>query len=384
MGVRVRQKDGAWWVFINHQGKRKAKRIGMGEDGKKEAKTAAAKIQAKLVLGDVGILEEGKGSAPVPTFEAVAKEWERIASPNLKKGTQITYGGALRKRILPAFGNLQITEVTPGRVEAWWATTREEGLSKRYLGILRSIVREVCRRALRQGLIKVNPAEWIEGSLGRQDTEIRKVDWLTPGDLTHFLEVADRVAPAEYPIFLTMATGGLRIGEAIALQVGDLDIAGQRVHVRRMVRRAYISSPKMGKARMVDLPATTVAVLTRVREIRQAEAAVQGVEPRWLFPGQGDGMPITPEGVQKAFRKALRAAGIRKIRPHDLRHTYATLAIQAGVPLLTVSRQLGHASISTTVDLYAHAVPGSNRAAAEALEAILTSNQTQPPRNPAS
>ncbi len=95
-------------------------------------------------------------------------------------------------------------------------------------------------------------------------------------------------------------------------------------------------------------------------------------------------MPVTPETVRGIFWKALRAAGIRKIRPHDLRHTYATLAIQAGVPLLTVSRQLGHASISTTADLYTHAVPGSNRAAAEALEAILTGNQTQPPLNPPS
>jgi integrase len=92
-------------------------------------------------------------------------------------------------------------------------------------------------------------------------------------------------------------------------------------------------------------------------------------------------MPITPEAVQQAFGKVLRAAGIRHIRPHDLRHTYATLAIQAGVPLLTVSRQLGHASFGITVDLYTHAVPGSNRAAAEALEAVLTRNQTQPPRN---
>ena len=92
-------------------------------------------------------------------------------------------------------------------------------------------------------------------------------------------------------------------------------------------------------------------------------------------------MPVTPETVQCAFSKALRAAGIRRMRPHDLRHTYATLAIQAGVPLLTVSRQLGHATIGTTVDLYTHAVPGSNRAAADAMEGILTGNQTQPPRN---
>jgi len=177
MGVKVRQRDGAWWIFVNHQGKRKAKRVGEGEPGKKAAKTAAEKIQAKLALGDLSILETSDKATQAPTFEAVAKEWERIASPNLKRGTQITYGGALRKRILPPFGNLPVTEITPARVEAWWATTREEGLSKRYLGILRSIVREICRRALRQGLIKVNPAEWIEGSLdGRTPRSAR---WTT-------------------------------------------------------------------------------------------------------------------------------------------------------------------------------------------------------------
>mgnify|MGYP001596272611 FL=1 len=84
--------------------------------------------------------------------------------------------------------------------------------------------------------------------------------------------------------------------------------------------------------------------------------------------------------LQRAFRRALRAAGIRKVRPHDLRHTYATLAIMAGVPLLTVSRQLGHASIAITADVYAHAVPGGNRAAAEAMEEALSRAQTHPPR----
>ncbi len=92
-------------------------------------------------------------------------------------------------------------------------------------------------------------------------------------------------------------------------------------------------------------------------------------------------MPETPEAVQNAMRRVLTAAGLPKIRPHDLRHTYATLAIQASVPLLTVSRQLRHASIGTTADIDAHAVPRSNRAAADALEAILMGNQMQPARN---
>ncbi len=71
-----------------------------------------------------------------------------------------------------------------------------------------------------------------------------------------------------------------------------------------------------------------MAVLARIVEIRQAEAAVQGVEARWWYPeGSGPEMPAMPEAVQKALRRALTAAGLRKIRPHDLRHSYATLAI---------------------------------------------------------
>ncbi len=383
MGVRVRERDGAWWLFVCHRGRRTARRVGVGAPGKKAAIAARIQLEAKLALGDSTILEKPKPATASPTFEALAWEWEKVTSPSWKRGTTITYDGAIRHRLTPAFGSLPVDQITEGLIENWWAKTRAEGLSKRYLGILRSLLTEILKRGVRLGCLKANPAEVIEGSLGRQDTEVHQADYLVAEDLTKLLETAKRVCPKEYLIFMVMATAGLRIGEAVALQVGDLDASNQQLHIRRMVRRGYISSPKNGKGRVVDIPASTVAVLEEVRQTRQAEAAYNGSEARWLFPGATADMPIMPEWVQQTFCKLLRAAGIRKIRPHDLRHTYATLAIQAGVPLLTVSRQLGHASISTTADLYTHAVPGSNRAAAEALEAVLTRNQTRPPRDPA-
>ncbi|MEK7204670.1 MAG: tyrosine-type recombinase/integrase, partial [candidate division NC10 bacterium] len=343
MGCTVREKDGAWWVFIHHQGRTKAKRIGPGRQGRDAAKVAAAKIQAKLVLGELKVFDASETAKTTPTFEAVAKEWERVAAPNWKRGTQITYANALRCRLFPVFGALPIDHVTPAKVEAWWTATRREGLSRRRLGILRNLLKEVCRRAVRQGLIPTNPADCIEGGLGRDDAEVRKTDYLTPEDLHTLLTKAEECYPKEYPIFLVMATAGLRIGEAVALQAGDLDAPSQQVHIRRMVRQGYISSPKSGKGRVVDLPSSTVAVLENVRQTRQVEAAYHGTEARWLFPGRTPDLPITPEAVQQAFAKALKVAGIRKLRPHDLRHTYATLAVKAGVPLLTVSRQLGHA-----------------------------------------
>jgi integrase len=235
-------------------------------------------------------------------------------------------------------------------------------------------------------LLLANPVDRIEGRLGKVQGEIlKKSDYLTAEDLTTFLQTAERVCPKGYPVFLVMATCGLRVGEAIGLQVGDLDVADCQLHIRRSVRRGYIDSPKSGKLGIVDVPATTMAVLERVKGLRRVEAAVRGTEARWLFPSrlQND-KPLTPENIGVFLRRSLVAAGLRLIRAHDLRHTYATLAIQAGVPILNVSRQLRHSSIAITADVYAHAVPGGNRVAADVMEAILTghtSNHAQPPRN---
>ena len=185
-GPAVRQKDGAWWLFINYRGKRKAKRIGEGDAGKRAAKTAASKIEAKLALGHVGILDDQK-PLTVPTFEIVAKQWEQLTTPNWKQGTQITYGNALRCHLIATFGSLPMDKVTPDRIEAWWTDIRRKGFSKKHLAILRSVLRGVCRRAVRIGFVRANAADCIEGSLGRQDAEIHQAEYHTPEDLTRFL-----------------------------------------------------------------------------------------------------------------------------------------------------------------------------------------------------
>ncbi len=173
-------------------------------------------ITAKLALGDLGILEDQKAPA-VPTFEEIAKRWERVTAQSWKTGTRITYGNALRARLLPVFKKLPIDQVTPDRVEAWWTAAREEGLSGIHLANLRALMRGICRRAVSQGILKVNPVERIEGRLGREDSEIRQVEYLTAEDLTTFLTKAAELYREECPIFMAMATAGLRIGEAVAL-----------------------------------------------------------------------------------------------------------------------------------------------------------------------
>ena len=133
MGVTVREKDGAYWVFICHQGKRKAKRVG----DKRAANAVAEIIRAKLTLGELKIPDPAAEAPKVPTFEEVAKEWERHTAPSWKRSTAITFSKAIQKHFIPEFGPLPITDVKPALIEEWWTRTREKRYSRRWLSNLR-------------------------------------------------------------------------------------------------------------------------------------------------------------------------------------------------------------------------------------------------------
>jgi integrase len=149
--------------------------------------------------------------------------------------------------------------------------------------------------------------------------------------------------------------------------------------VRRTVAYAHGSlragAPKSGKARRVDLPATLLRSLQDRKILLEAEAVVTGaVMVPWVFTNRA-GRPFDAMNfLHRLWRPLLDKAGLRRIRFHDLRHTYASLMIQRGESLAYVKDQLGHSSIKVTVDLYGHLVPGMNRGAVDRLAAATGSN----------
>jgi len=378
MGATVREKDRAWWVFVHHHKKRWAKRVGPGEQGRKEAKLVAAKMQGKLAMGDFGFLEK---LPQAPSLATVARQWEQTSGGFRKRGTAITYHHLLDRFLLKSdLANRPITEITGEAIESWWSDLLERKFSRVYLGGIRMVAKAVFARAMSLGIIQSNPVTRIDGRLGGAGSgEVKGIEFLSRTDVKAVLEAAERLTPLSYPALLVMATAGLRLGEARGLQPADLD--GLKLYVRREFRRRYVDSPKNGKARVVDVPQFVASVLQRACETRQLEALVSGVPTKWLFPGPGD-QPLGEDHIRLALQKACVAAGISPVRIHALRHTYATLAVQAGVPLLTVSRQLGHKSIAITADIYVNAVPGETQAAADVFQALLDP-ETQPDATPA-
>ena len=176
--------------------------------------------------------------------------------------------------------------------------------------------------------------------------------------------------PAHYPMALTLARTGMRLGEAIGLQWGDINFHGRFINIQRALSRSEIGTPKNGKPRRVDMPLQLTETLKELRQQRRIETLKKGWKgvPEWVF--------ITTDGTHldgshwrsRVFNKALEKAGLRRVNVHSLRHAYASLLIQAGESLAYIRDQLGHHSIKVTVDIYGHLAPEGNKAAVDRLD----------------
>ena len=190
--------------------------------------------------------------------------------------------------------------------------------------------------------------------------------------------------PEHYPLFLTLARTGMRLGEALGLQWGDLDFHGNFIEIRRALVEGRLTTTKTGKTRRVDGSPQLMATLKSLKLRRKEQALRQGwgKVPEWIFINQ-DGKPIDQGNLRgRVHYKACENAKLRRIRIHDIRHSYATIRIAAGHNIADVSRQLGHASIKITVDTYYHWLPNQNSSEVSELDDLgKERNHPQPIRN---
>ena len=148
----------------------------------------------------------------------------------------------------------------------------------------------------------------------------------------------------------------MRIGEAVALQWDDIDLKGRFIEVRRSILRNRVSTPKSGKSRKVDMtPQLTESLRRHIVECKKKGLTLGLGEAHELVFTNEAGAAIDVNSWRRwVFNKALEKAKLRKIRIHDLRHTYATLRISAGHKIADVGSQMGHHSVKLTMDVYYH------------------------------
>ena len=197
----------------------------------------------------------------------------------------------------------------------------------------------------------------------------REINPLTREELAMFLSLAKEKAPRLYPLFLCAARTGLRQGELLALQWDDLNFSGRFLEISRSFTHGEMTTPKNGESRRGDLSRELTETLKALQIDRQLEAVMRGWEnqPAWVFCDE-QGVMLRHNTVRQAFHTLLKDAGVRRIRFHDLRHTFASLLLQNNESPVYVKEQMGHSSIQVTVDLYGHLIPGGNKQAVDRLD----------------
>lgn len=367
MGVKVKQWKGGWWVFINHQGKRKAKRIG----DKKTAQKVAVEITKQLALGAT-LASATTARSAAPTFREAAERWvtEQFELGHIREHTKEQYEDRLRLYVYERIGNKPVTEVTRDDVKAILSVCRAQGKSQSLARGVLAPVRGLFNHLIDEGQFKgdgkdlPNPADRMARYVGKRGDPGQHVDFFRPEEESPLLGTARAFCPREFPFILTALRAGLRYGEVAGLHRTDVDFKHKVIEVRRSCGwKRQVTLPKNGRIRRVDMSPQLAEELQRHVQNVELEIAVQGWgECPWLFPNRS-GKPYDRRNFErKVWHPLLKKAGLRRRRFHDLRHTLASRLIQQGANMLYVRDQLGHASVQITLDGYGHLIPDANKA----------------------
>jgi integrase len=378
MGVKVRERpegSGVYWVMIDHQGKRKSKKIGKD---KTTANKIARKIEAKLVLGDMEMLEVKPTKQP--SFEEYAKCWlEDYIKPLRRPSTHERYRDILERHVFPTLGKKPIDEIKRFEIRNLILKKNKAGLSKSMLCLIRDVISGTMGHAVEDEIIPGNPVSGILKRLKLERDKQITVEPMTEQEVQLFLDTCYQHFREHAEFFLCAFRTGMRLGELLGLKWGDIDWNQKFIRVERSYKRGRIDKTKTGKVRRVDMSDQLATALNQLLTKRKREALKAGLGEPVPYIFHRNQNPMEQNYIRRIFKRVLTKAGIREMRLHDIRHTYASLLLSKGENPVYVKEQLGHSSIKITVDIYGHLIPGSNRGAVNQLDSPQQSaTYTQP------
>ena len=312
----------------------------------------------------------------------IKDEWlPSLAGEELTAGTIRVYATHVRERIVPVLGGVPLQKLSSRdvkRLRTHMAThegTRGGIPSAQTRKQTLVTLHKALGAAVRDGLVSTNAAHGVK----RPRVHKREMQTWSAGQLHTFLEITKDTRL--YPVWRFLAQTGLRRGEALGLMLDSLDLDAGKVMIRRQRKQdgyAVEEGPlKSDARRSISIDSGTVVTL-RAQLQRQLDDAAEW-RGAWQATGhvftREDGSPWHPDRVSKLFEEAVKAAPVPRIRLHDLRHTWATLALRAGVHPKVVQERLGHANISITMDLYSHVMPDMQESAAELVASIVDGSE---------
>ncbi len=368
-----------WYVVLD---------IGRDADGKRRQKwhgSYPTRKGAEAARAEL-IAEHHRGTYVEPskvTLEQwVHDTWLPSMRTQVKPSTWDRYARDFRLHLLPHLGHRPLSEITAALLNATYGELLESGrhngdggkLSPTTVRYLHTTLHKALADAVDAGLLGTNPAGRARPPKPSKvgPTELR---FWSPEQLRTFLAsvTGTRLEAAWHLAAMT----GMRRGEVLGLRWADVDFDAARLTVRHtIISVAYEireSTPKTHQARVIDLDPGTVERLRAHRDRQRADRVEWGIDYQdgGLVFCREDGTPLHPDTFSQSFGRAIAKTDLPRIRFHDLRHTHATIALRAGVPVKVISERLGHESPAFTMKQYAHALPGMQAEAAHRITTIV-------------
>ncbi|MGH2961119.1 MAG: tyrosine-type recombinase/integrase [Solirubrobacterales bacterium] len=338
---------------------------------KREAEVVRAELVAQAARGRFGDTAPG-------TLADVLERWLEQIGPDISPATAAAYRVYLRKWILPRLGSERVDRLRAADLDRFYASLREH-LSPASVRKIHTILRAGLGQAVRWQMIPENPAVHASPPRARRPP----IQAPTPEQVARLLAAAQAEDP-EFGLYLRLAAvTGARRGELCALRWSDFDLdTGEVVVARSLVLgggRLSEKPTKSDRVRRLALDQGTLAALGMQRELVDERAEACGVSlaaDAYVFARDPEGRePWRPDsGATGRFMRLRDQLGLPRVRLHDLRHYVATHLLEGGVPVRSVSERLGHANATTTLGIYAHALPATDRRSAELLGDLLEPN----------
>lgn len=352
--------------------------LGRSADGRKRylertirgSRRDAEREMSRLVVE----VDEGRHAAAAPiTVDALLDRWLEVKRASVAPRTIEGYEWIATKYLRPRLGDRKLAAVRAMDLDATYAELRASGLSARTVRICHTVVRQSFEQARKWGSIARSSA--VDATPPRSVR--REVIPPSLDEVAQLLDAAHDADPAFGTYLWVLAATGCRRGELCALRWSDIDLERGELWIKRAVIQVggelREADTKTHQRRRLALDEETVGLLRQHRLRQREQALTLGVrlaEDALLFANV-DGGPWRPDVCTKRFTRLRARLGLDHVRLHDLRHFVASVLIDGGIPISTVSTRLGHGQMSTTLDFYTHAIPASDQAAASYLGTLL-------------
>jgi integrase len=369
-GSIYKRNNGTWRAMVTVQGRRltfTAKTKGEGQNW----------VRGMLDEIDNGLTYDNTQVS----VEMFMEDWLVSIEPSLRYNTFKQYSQVTRQHILPVLGNFQLRDLKPEHIQQLYNQMVKNEYGLRTVQVVHSVIHRALVHAVKLGSIPRNP----DDATTPPKPKTVEMQFLDENQVQQLLITAKARNDRLFALYHLAIATGMRQGELLGLKWSDLEWEQGLLQVQRQLTIKKgggfeFTAPKTKSGiRRIDLGENTLRILREHRQQQLVQMQMAGEtwqENDLIFPSE-IGTTSDRDNIRKDFKRLLKEAGLPAIRFHDLRHTGASLLLNNGIPVIIVSRRLGHARPSITLDVYGHLMPGKQKEVAMLMNQLLTPIQIQ-------